>query len=420
MSHRDFAPTPPMGWNSWDCFAATVNEAQLMENAEYMRRHLLPHGWRYIVCDIQWFEPLAGSGDGEYRPFAELHMDEYGRLLPAENRFPSGFARIADKLHDMGLLFGIHIMRGIPRLAAHRRLPVFGTNYTADEIASPSSICKWNSDMYGLRASHPGAQAYYDSIFALYAEWGVDFVKVDDICNTNAYPHDPYSARGEIELIRRTIDKTGRPMVLSLSPGPAIINEAWHLSQNANMWRMTDDFWDTWPQLKDMFRRCELWQAHVGGGVWPDCDMLPLGQVGIGFKSPRETRFTPDEQITLLSLWCIFRSPLMMGGHLPLNSDFTLSLLSNDEVIAVNQLGANPRQLCRSEREAVWCSDAPDGGLYAALFNLSDEEASVALPCELTRFASARDLWNRRDLGTPPAAITLPAHGSALLLLRNA
>lgn len=415
------AQTPPMGWNSWDCFAANVTEDQLMANARYMRDHLKDHGWQYVVCDIQWSEPLAGTEEGEYRPFATLCLDEYGRQIPAENRFPSsaggkGFGPIADEIHAMGLKFGIHIMRGIPRQAVHAHMPVLGTEVTAEKIASPFSISKWNGDMYGVDASKPGAQAYYDSIFQLYASWGVDFVKVDDICNTNLYIDNPYSASREVEMIAKAIQNCGRDMVLSLSPGPAVIEEAWHLKTYANMWRMTDDFWDKWEPLKHMFFRCELWQSHVGPGSWPDCDMLPLGKIGIGFRNPRMTNFTKDEQRTMMTLWSVFRSPLMVGGDLPQNDEWTLALLTNDEVIAVNQQGANPRLLEKTEDFRLWASDAPDGGLYLAGFNLSEEEKSFPLPLgDLQKTgAAARDLWARRDLGTAPGEAVIPAHGSFL------
>jgi hypothetical protein len=415
-----------MGWNSWDCYAATVTEEQLLQNAEYMRENLLSHGWEYIVCDIQWSEPLAGTESGEYRTFAPLSMDEYSRLIPAENRFPSsaggrGFGPLAEKIHGMGLQFGIHIMRGIPRQAVHGRAAVKGAGLSAGRIANPFSICRWNSDMYGVDTAKKGAQDYYDSIFELYASWGVDYVKVDDIGNTNMYPHAPYSAKAEIELIRRAIDKTGRPMVLSLSPGPAPIDEAWHLAEHANMWRITDDFWDRWDLLKDMFRRCELWQNHVEPGSWPDCDMLPLGHIGMGFHRPRYTNFTKDEQRTLMTLWCVFRSPLMIGGALPDNDDWTQGLLTNDEVLAVHQTGAHPRQIRRSNEEAVWINTAPDNAVNLALFNLGDEDRVVCCPFPALglRNALVRDLWNGEDRGAPNGEVSaaLPPHGSALFRL---
>ncbi|MDR1128663.1 MAG: glycoside hydrolase family 27 protein [Treponema sp.] len=417
---------PPMGWNSWDCYATAVIEEQLLSNAEYMRKNLLSHGWEYIVCDNQWSEPLAGTESGEYRSFAPLCMDEYSRLIPAENRFPSsaggrGFGPIAEKIHGMGLKFGIHIMRGIPRQAVHGRAAIKGAGLTADKIANPFSISKWNSDMYGVDAEKPGAQDYYDSLFELHASWGVDYVKVDDICNTNMYPHAPYSAKAEIELIRRAIDKTGRPMVLSLSPGPAPIEEAWHLGEHATMWRITDDFWDRWDHLKDMFRRCELWQNHVRPGSWPDCDMLPLGRIGMGFHRPRYTKFTKDEQRTLMTLWCVFRSPLMMGGALSDNDEGTLALLSNDEVLAVQREGADPRQIRRNGEEAVWASAASDGALNLALFNLGEEKRAVRCPLVALGLESAlvRDLWAGEDRGVLSGEVSaaLPPHGAALFRL---
>lgn len=420
------ALTPPMGWNSWDCYAATVNEEQLLGNAAYMAEHLKQHGWKYVVCDIQWSEPSAGTGEGEYRDFARLTLDEYARQLPAVNRFPSaangaGFKPIADKIHNMGLKFGIHIMRGIPKQAVYERLPVYGTPYTADQVACASSICKWNSDMFGVDWKKPGAQAYYDSLFALYAQWGVDFVKVDDICNTNMYPHNPYSAEKEVELIRHAIDGCGRPMVLSLSPGPAVVEKAWHMERNANMWRITDDFWDRWELLHNMFDRCEIWQKHVSPGCWPDCDMLPLGHIGMGFRRGRTTNFTKDEQVTMMTLWCIFRSPLMMGGELRDNDEWTLSLLTNDEVLRLLAHSSGAQLLRRDDNQHVWGSRDEDGRFYVALFNLSDKERTVK--CPLSEFgldmASARDLWHHEDVGVAKQLISvrLPRHGAALYKL---
>jgi hypothetical protein len=353
-------------------------------------------------------------------------MDAYSRLFPAENRFPisadgKGFAPIAEKIHSMGLKFGVHLMRGIPRQAVHRRIAVKGTSLTADKIANPSYICKWNSDMYGVNPSKSGAQEYYNSVFELFASWGVDYVKVDDICNTNMYPHAPYSGRGEIELIRRAIDSCGRLMVLSLSPGPAPIEEAWHLCEYGNMWRITDDFWDKWILLKDMFRRCELWQSHVRPGCWPDCDMLPLGRIGAGFKTPRFTNFTHDEQITMMTLWCIFRSPLMMGGILPDNDDWTLSLLTNAEVLDVLKLGSCARQLDRDEYNAVWMNSEETGRMNLAFFNLDDREQSVRFPlkCIGMERAKVRDLWAGKDIPpvTDEISANLEPHGAVLFRL---
>lgn len=291
---NDVAPVPPMGWNSYDYYNTTVNEEQVRKNAEYMAKNLKKYGWEYVVIDIQWSDPDAGKRNKEgiqYIPFSRFCIDEYSRQIPAENRFPSaangaGFKPLADYIHSLGLKFGIHIMRGIPRFAAHDHLAIKthdGSKITADMIANPYSISRWNPDMYGVDASKTYAQDYYDSCFELYAQWGVDYVKVDDICNTNMYPSNPYSAEKEIELIANAIENSGRAMVLSLSPGPAVIEKAHHYKNYANMWRITDDFWDDWKLLKAMFERCEVWQSHVGGGNWPDCDMLPMNVLGYGW-----------------------------------------------------------------------------------------------------------------------------------------
>ena len=439
MNKNEIALTPPMGWNSWDCYGPGVTEEQLLGNAQYMADHLKEFGWEYVVCDIQWSEPNAGKESPYYVPFAWLTMDEYGRLLPAPERFPSagegkGFGPIAQKIHDLGLKFGIHIMRGVPRLAVHKHLPVLGTDTTCDKIAAANSICRWNTDMYGIDPAKPGAQAYYDSIFQLYASWGVDFVKVDDICNTNAYPDAPYSAEKEIEMIRKAIDKCGRPMVLSLSPGPAVIEKAWHLRKHANMWRITDDFWDRWDLLKNMFERCEVWERQVSPGCWPDCDMLPLGRIRLhlrdyqgplGYEQGGDwTEFTKDEQITMMSLWCMFRSPLMMGGEMRENDEFTLSLLTNKEILRMHRQGEEPHQVRRSDRSCVWKSrDWEDGSTYVALFNLRDKPAEVSAyfdELELTGKYAVRDLWNHRDLGEEEEglAASLPAHGAGVYRLK--
>ena len=440
MNKKDFAAlTPPMGWNSYDYYNTGVTEAQIRENARYMADHLKQFGWEYIVVDIQWSDPnaLALVPEVQYVPFTHFCLDEWSRQIPAPNRFPSsangaGFKPLADYVHSLGLKFGIHIMRGIPRFCAHNHTPIHGTNgITADKIANPFSVSKWNGDMYGVDCTKEGAQAYYDSIFALYAEWGVDFVKVDDICNTNMYPHNPYSAEKEIEAIAAAIEKCGRSMVLSLSPGPALIEKAAHLRAYANMWRITDDFWDEWRLLKAMFERCEVWQRQVSEGCWPDCDMLPLGKLGKGFAAERETRFTPEEQRTMMTLWCIFRSPLMIGADLPQLDEATKDLLTNSEVLALLTKSTGAEQVKRTEDVCVWKSNAKEGhSVYVALFNLGDEKRTVSVSAEELQLVdgavySVRDLWEHADCKKISAkqgekamlSAELFAHGSALYRL---
>lgn len=421
-----FALTPPMGWNSYDYYDTTVDEERLRANADYMAEHLKEYGWEYIVVDIEWYAHDVGTRpEFHYIPFNVLEMDEYGRLLPDPARFPSaaggnGFKPLADYVHSLGLKFGIHIMRGIPRAAAHEHLPVKGTEVTAADVANPSSICGWNPDMYGVRKG-PDGQKYYDSILELYAGWGVDFIKCDDICNTNLYADNHYSAAHEVEMIAKAIRNCGRDIVLSLSPGPALIEKAWHYETYANMWRITDDFWDRWDLLKDMFHRCELWQNHVSQGCFPDCDMLPLGYLGKGFGHERTTKFTRDEQRTMMTLWCLFGSPLMLGAELTKLDEWTLSLLTNREVLKTLPPVCRPWQICLDDSRAVWkACNAETGERYVALFNLSDEKSVVSVEIGETDFASGeelKELWTGEKKQVPAdglLAAELPAHGCAL------
>lgn len=431
MNKNKLAVTPPMGWNSYDYYDTNVTEERVRANADYMAKHLKEYGWEYIVVDIQWYAYGTASmrDKFQYIPFGRVEMDPYGRLLPCPDKFPSsvngkGFRPLADYVHSKGLKFGIHIMRGIPRAAAQAHLPVLGSDQTADMTADPSSICGWNSDMYGVRDTAAG-QSYYNSVFALYAEWGVDFVKCDDICNTNLYKDNPFSAKHEIAMLHQAIASCGRDMVLSLSPGPALIDQAWYYEKYANMWRITDDFWDDWELLKNMFMRCEQWQEHVRAGCFPDCDMLPLGRIGREFGHERNTNFTRDEQITMMTLWCIFRSPLMLGAELTMLDDWTLSLLTNKRVLALLEDGHTARQVMRDNAQAVWA--AGSGRVYTALFNLSDEERV----CETTVEAlteslfvdisvhSALELWTEEQMTVENGKIStrIPAHGAKLFEL---
>ena len=408
------AATPPMGWNSWDCWGPAVREETVRRNAAFMARHLKRFGWEYIVVDIQWYEPAASSYN--YHPFAPLRMDGFSRLVPAENRFPSaaggkGFGPLAQYVHSLGLKFGIHIMRGIPRQAVHAGTPILGTSATARDIAR-DSVCSWNTDMYGVDPGKEGAKEYYESIFALCASWGVDFVKCDDICRE--LPRE----EAELELISRCLRGCGRDMVLSLSPGPALPEKAEVYRKTANMWRITDDFWDDWELLYDMFRRADTWASVSGPGGWPDADMLPLGPLRQNEDKNGWTRFTPAEQKCMLTLWSIFRSPLMIGGDMPGFDEFTLGLLKNPGILEMHRLARRSRQAKRERDEAgelaVWTADREGGGRYAALFNLGDGPRKVVPGLEpgFEQADTLADLWSGETVSAS-APVTLPPHGAA-------
>jgi len=412
-----WAKTPPMGWNSWDGFATTVTEAQTRAQADFMAANLHRHGWEYIVVDIQWYEPHATGFD--YHKDAPLVLDQWGRLMPATNKFPSasdgrGFKPLADYVHTLGLKFGVHLMRGIPRQAVQARTPIQGTRYNAADIADTNHTCRWNGDMFGVDTSNPGAQEYYNSVFDLFASWGIDFVKVDDLSR-------PYHT-SEIEAIRKAIDQTGRAMVFSTSPGATPVSEGGHISTQANLWRISDDFWDHWPELLAQFERVRDWTPFRAPGHFPDADMLPIGVLQMG---KNKTHFTRDEQRTLMSLWSIARSPLMIGADLTKLDDFTLSLLTNDEVLAVNQNSVNNRQLFHRDGFYGWVADVPGSAdKYLALYNTRSEKAAdgpAAIPVKLSELGfrgevRVRDLWQSQDLGpvTDEFAPVIQAHGAGL------
>lgn len=414
--------TSPRGWNSWDCYGASVDEKTVRANAEYMAQNLLPYGYDYLVVDIQWSSPNVKSH--EYIPFDSLRMDEYGRLLPATNRFPSaegdqGFKPLSDYVHSLGLKFGIHIMRGIPRQAVSENCKILGSTHTAKEIAKTSSICAWNTDMYGVDDTKKGAKEYYDSLFALYSEWGVDFVKVDDICRE--LPHE----EGELILLANSLHAAPRDMILSLSPGPALIEKAELYKEYANMWRITDDFWDNWDQLYDMFERARVWSIHAGNGHFPDADMLPVGPIRQDYGKENHTNFTRDEQITMMSLWCIMRAPLIIGGDMTGFDDFTMGLLTNERILDMHQHARHSHEVfdksLNGQEHILWTAVSAKGGQYAAIFNASDTDSDFMLDLSELEIYSpvyVTDLWTGEHIETENhIPCHIKSHGARVFLL---
>ena len=424
---RSWTPTPPMGWNSWDSYGPTVREDEVRANADYMAAELADYGWEYVVVDIRWFvENTKRHGYNQTDPIYVL--DDYGRYLPATNRFPSaadgnGFTALADYVHGKGLKFGIHIMRGVPVEAVERKLPVLGAEgVTADMIYSPEEQCKWLRDNYTVVAGRPGAQEYYNSIMDLYASWGVDFIKIDDLSA-------PIYHKDEIEMIRRAIDQTGRPMVLSTSPGPTPVEYADHVSRHANMWRMVNDVWDNWPDVDNLLTVTEGWYDYVGDGTWPDCDMIPLGRVSVRGErgDDRMADLSHDEQYSLMNLFTIFRSPLMFGGDLPSNDAFTLSLLTNTDVLRMHRESRDVRLLSEAgDAVAITSRHPAEGWTYLALFNRGEEadtrvEADLAA-LGLTGRVRVTDLWTGEAVGEYEGtfARSFAPHASGLYRLEPA
>jgi len=426
-----------MGWNSWDCFSVSVTEEEVRKNADYMAKNLKQFGWEYVVVDLAWYAPGATHSNYKLNNIPQL-IDEFGRLIPCPEKFPSsvngnGFKPLADYIHSLGLKFGIHIMRGIPIQAVEAKTTVKGTDKTADQISYDNERCPWYNSLRTLNFALPEAQAYYDSIFELYASWGVDYIKADDlnawheVNNSDGSPTgtgSPYRI-DDIEGISRSIEGCGRPMVLSISPGGPETTIIRHLRRHSNLWRISADFWDEWGSLKKQMERCATWAPFITEGHWPDADMLPLGFMPRGESGGqnRKTNFTESEQITVMTLWSLFRSPLMFGGNLPQCDEFTLGLLTNEEVLAVNQNSSNNKQLRRDATSVIWTADQPGSSAkYLGLFNISDEDQQMIIqPKDISgkENVQVRDLWRKENLGTFSDSLSLevPRHGALLLKL---
>jgi len=426
-----------MGWNSWDSYGMTITEAEFKANVEWLHQHLQRYGWHYVVIDEGWY--LAHPENSAHPGYT---LSKNGLYLPAIDRFPSvgsadSFKPIADYAHSLGLKFGIHIIRGIPRESVEKNLPIAGSAFHAADAADRADTCGWNSDNYGVKDNAAG-QAYYDSLMHLYASWGVDFLKVDCISS-------PYKAP-QIRMIDRAIAKTGRPIVLSLSPGPTPLADAEKVVQSAQMWRISNDFWDLWkgsndqhsfPQnLMDQFALLAAWEPYAGPGHWPDGDMLPVGYIGPhpGWGKPRHSRLTHTDVRTLITLWSIARSPLILGANLTRMDPATEALLTNPEVLAVDQhtTGNHAVQQTGQAKNphaddiAIWTAREGNNAILA-VFNRTDREARVNMPpwpklgdqFGLSQHSYlVRDLWLRKTLGRRTSlSVTLPAHGAALYRL---
>ncbi len=426
------ALTPPMGWNSYDAFGDSVVESEVVSNALWLKEHLQPLGWDTVVVDFRWYDRLA-DGVRVQNPEG-VTIDEFGRCIPPTNRFPSaangaGFKPLADKIHALGLKFGIHIMRGIPRRAVEQNLPIAGSQFTAAQAALPDGdtnrTCVWNRDMFGVDAATEAGRGWYASIARQYADWGVDYIKCDDIANLQ---RGKFYDASEIEALSIALKNSGRSIVLSLSPGATPVNAGPHVKQFANLWRISGDFWDNWSSLDRNFGLFAAWYGDGGPGHWPDGDMIPFGRIcqrNCDVHPERSTRFTRDEQLTLLSLWALAPSPLMLGMNLPDNNDWTTAILSNPEVLSVNQdpLGKPARRMTGPPQIAeVWLKELADGSFAVGFFNRAVQPVKINFPWRNLGFLTTpevRDLWLRQDsVRKENFAAELPPHGCVLLRVR--
>ncbi len=332
-----------MGWNSYDCYGTHINAELTWKNLEAFIEKLKPYGYDYFVLDAGWYRYYdlkpgeIWPTDGDER---HLTMDEFGRYVPAEFYFPEGFGKIVEYAHKHGVKFGLHLMRGIPREAVEKDLPIKGTKYFARDVATKNDTCNWNNLNYGVDMDKPGAQEYYKSVVELVASWGVDFIKYDDIV------HKPR----EIEAVLKAIEKSGRDIVLSISPGGDINPEFVETYKKADMIRITRDIWDLDKDIQITFERWETMQPYAGQGFWIDMDMIPFGHIRINYPKnihyARSTRgyerqdyFTYAQKKTFITQRAMAASPLFMGGSLISSPNFVFELITNTDMLACNQNG---------------------------------------------------------------------------------
>jgi alpha-galactosidase len=426
-----------MGWNSWDAYGLTIDEAQFRDNVKVLAG-IQEYGWKYAVIDEGWYmaDPFAGNVEAHKYLF-----DADGLLIPVPARFPTsangaGFKPLADWVHSTGLKFGIHIVRGIPRQVVKQNLPIAGGKFHASDAADLAATCPWDEGNYGV-SDTPAGQAYYDSMFKLYASWGLDYIKVDCISDR------PYRAT-EIKQIALAIKRSGRPILLSLSPGPTAIEHGAAIAEVAQMWRISDDHWDVWQSehkpgqgefpfgIRDAFDRLAKWQPFVRPGNWPDEDMLPFGSLTPhpGWGDPRQSRETHDEERTEMNLWAIARSPLILGCNLTKLDDFTRSLITNQTLLYMHQTATYSRPVDAKdlppgfEHARVWRGtiDQPGSRGYAeffGFFNLDDQPLKLRATWKQLGIEDgkhqAQDVWaDEAAKESKEVNITLPAHGSAV------
>jgi hypothetical protein len=426
-----------MGWNSWDAYGLTIDEAEFKSNVTAMAG-LKQFGWQYAVVDEGWYMRNPAGTDLATR---EYLYDRNGLLIPVVEHFPSaangaGFRPLADWVHAQGLKFGLHIVRGIPKTVVQANLPIAGSSFHAAEAADTTEGSPWEDSNYGVRDNAAG-QAYYDSMFRQFARWRLDFIKVDCI---SARPYRPT----EIRQIALAIKHSGRSMVLSLSPGPTALENAAALAEYGQTWRISDDHWDLWsaPQklndaefpfsLSEAFDRVEKWIKYAKPGSWPDEDMLPLGSLTPrpGWGAPRQSRLTRDEQRTEFTLWAFARSPLIVGANLTRLDDFTRSLLMNRDLINVDQHGVNnhPVKFLSKgfEHVRVWESKdgvSPNSDDFFAFFNLDDKPTTLTFTWDQLGhhgLSEAHSLFGGEPVGsTGRVQVTIPAHGCAAYKLAD-
>ncbi|KAL0925564.1 hypothetical protein M5K25_003914 [Dendrobium thyrsiflorum] len=352
--------TPPRGWNSYDSFSWIVDEEEFLDNAQVVSSRLLPSGYEYVVIDYLWYRKnVKGSSSDSY---GYDNIDEWGRLVPDPDRWPSsrygkGFKEVAQKVHDLGLKFGIHLMRGISLEAVNNNTKILdvttglpyeedGRTWLAGDVGLRDMACGWMKNGFLSVNTDLGAgRAFLRSLYQQYADWDVDFVKLDCVFG------DDFDKK-QIITVSEILEGLGRPILFSLSPGTSVTPSMGEtISDYVDLYRITGDSWDNWNDVaahfdvaRDFAAAKQIGAKGLHGNSWPDLDMLPLGWLtdpGVQQGPHRKCRLSLDEQKTLLTLWSMAKSPLMFGGDLRQIDDITFNLITNPTLLEINSYSQN-------------------------------------------------------------------------------
>jgi alpha-galactosidase len=386
------ALTPPMGWNSWNCWGSRVDAEKVLKSARGMvNSGLINHGWTYINIDDAWQGKRGGPFNG----------------IQGNDKFPD-MKGLCDHLHKMGLKAGIYSTPWTTSYATY----IGGSAENPEGTWSKPTIPKRGNVNKKILPWAIGKYSFATNDAKQWAAWGIDYLKYD--WNPNELP--------ETQEMYDALRSSGRDVVLSLSNSTPFTN-APALSKIANCWRTTGDIRDTWDSMSKKGFGEDKWEPFAGPGHWNDPDMLVVGQVGWG--SPHATKLTPDEQYTHITLWCLLSAPLLLGCDLDQLDDFTLNLLTNDEVLAVNQdaLGKQALTVSKDGDLRVYVKDLEDGSKVLGLFNLGETKATVAAnwsDLKLSGKHPVRDLWRQKELGKFSGKFELPVapHGAEMVKIQ--
>lgn len=425
---------PPLGWNSFDCYGIFANERVLLENLEVFAKKLKPQGYEYFVLDAGWYSHFPIPEGREFpvdKRSVDNEIDQWGRVVAYEKLFPRGMRFIADKVHEAGCQFGIHIMRGIPRKAVELNTPVKGTNYRARDIANTEDVCAWNEVMYGVDMSKPGAQEYYDSVLELLCDYGIDFLKADDLA---AFPD-------EVEAIARAVEKAPREILYSISPGNPVSRANLDAYRRANMLRITGDVWDYPEDFNKCFERWEIWQEANSTDFWVDLDMIPFGALQVyaedtgsldqgevllaGRGSKRMCQLSSAQKRSFITARALAASPLFMGGELTMTDDESFALITHKDILECNQNGICGRQVAYKAyldiRKTPRRDDPAHG--WIGIFNRNNHDRPVRITAEdlgLEKggYPILLDLWEKREIDFSQDAFDVVVEPSGVLFLK--